>query len=361
MLSIVPVKDWKTTLQFLDLPHVIHNNPASRWIAPLKWQERFFMGRLQGPQRGFWLVLDDERPVARIGAMVHQHKDGPRIHFGFFECAEGYPEAVPMLVERVASLAPDLGMVGPFSFEMEDPYTGILVDGFEHDPTFLVSYNPPYYGDYLEQAGLSQVMDLYSYLFTPQTVNLERMATRAARAKSKGIEIRKMNRWRWGAEMRRCIEIADKAWVDNWGFEEFKEEQIQALILFATIFFEREGVVFARHSGRDIAFAWVIRNFNQFLKEANGKVTARLIWQMLARRTAIKSLRGYALGVLPEFQSIPAAAALVHHVMQMGYKFPWSEFDLSWVLADNVKMNALARALGGVHHKTHRIYERLSE
>ena len=358
MLQIVPVDSFRRTLQFLELPHRIHATPASRWVAPLKLQERAFMGSLRGPKRGFWMVLHEERPVARLGACVQEHEGEKRIHFGFFECMEGYSEAVPMLFERAGRLAPGLEMHGPYCFEMEDPYIGVLVDGFEHAPTFLMSYNPPFYGEYLEAAGLQGVMDLNSYLYTPETVDLERMATRAARAARKGISIRSMNRWRPGREMRNCADIANRAWAGNWGYQELKEEQVQSLTLFCAGFFDSQSTLFARHEDRDVGFIWVLQNFNEFFREARGRITPKLVWQLLFRRRSIRTFRGYGLGVLPEFQHIPVSAALVHEIMKQGQSRDWKELDLGWVLASNTRMNAMARALGGKLHKVHRLYKR---
>lgn len=342
--------------EFLHVPHEVHAQISSRWIAPLKLYERIAMGRVRAPGKGFWLVRDGQRAVARMGAIIHRHGDESRVHFGFFECCEGYPEATLMLMEKVRELGPGLEIQGPYNFTLEDPYVGVLVEGFEHEPAFLSAYNPPYYDDYLKGAGLERLMDLYSYLYYPHEVRLDRMERRARKAAEAGIEVRMMDVRRKAQEMRTCIAIAEKAWVDNWGYEEFSEEITQTLILFCRLVFEPNGTLFAHHRGKDVGFAWVLRNFNELLKPAAGSITLRLIWDFFTRRKQIRTYRGYALGVLPEYQKLPVAPALVHAIMSQGEDVPWDMVEVSWVLATNTKMNAMAKALGGRHEKTHRVY-----
>lgn len=330
-------------------------------MAPLKWVELGFMGNWKASDKRFWLVTEGEQPVARMGVQIHQHQGTSRLHFGFFECFERAPQAAELLFEAAHEFAPDLEIHGPYNFHMEDPYTGVLVQGFEYDPTFLVSYNPPYYDEYLKSAGLEQVMDLYSYNYQPQHVRLDRMEKRAHKAAELGVTIREMDNSRQGEEMRSCIEIADIAWEDNWGFETFQEQQIKDLIMFCRVFFDPAGILFAEHQGRDVGFAWVLRNFNELLKPAKGRLTLRLLWDFLTKRKSISTYRGYALGVLPDCRHLNVPAALVNNIMNKAHRFPWESLEVSWIVASNVKMNAMARALGGRHHKTHRLYRRLPQ
>ena len=40
---------------------------------------------------------------------------------------------------------------------------GLLVDGFDSPPTFLMTYNPPYYAALIEACGFAKAQDLYAY------------------------------------------------------------------------------------------------------------------------------------------------------------------------------------------------------
>lgn len=354
MARLEEVKTWSQVRRFLELPGRLHSSPDTLWVAPPRFYERIVMGRLYSPERRFWLVRSGEQAVARMGAVVYDDK----VHFGFFECFEGYPEAARLMMEAAQSLAPGFPIQGPYHFDIEEPYTGVLTQGFEYEPTFLMPYNPPYYDHYLGLTGLEPMADLYSYLFLPDRVRLDRMRGRAEKAAAAGVTVHPMPFLAQAATMKTCVEIANQAWADNWGFEELGEEQLQTLIWFCRVFFDSRGTILARYQGKDIGFAWILRNFNHILKPARGRLTLRLLWDFLFKSKDLKSFRGHALGVLPEHRKLNVPAALVHYVMAHGDRVPWTDFEIGWIQASNTRMNAMARALGGIHHKTHRLYQR---
>lgn len=352
MLRVEQVKTWSSTWDFLELPHQVHGED-SLWVAPLRLYERIAMGSLRARDRAFWLVKDGHRVVARLGAMIHPLG---ALHFGFFECLEGYPEAVPLLLAEARRLGAGRRLVGPYQFDLEEPYTGVLVDGFEHEPMFLMSYNPPYYDDYLQRAGLFPVADLLSYRYRPETLKTDRMASRAQKAARAGVTVQTTSFWQLPVAVRQCVEIANVAWVDNWGYHPPDEDQIQKLLWFSRVLSESDGVVMAYHQGRPVGFMWLVRNLNPILKPARGRLTPRLFLDFLNRKRFPLKARGYGLGVLPESRRHYVPAALVDYALGLAETRDLVEFEVSWVLSDNVPMNALARALGGEAYKTHRVY-----
>lgn len=40
---------------------------------------------------------------------------------------------------------------------------GLLIDGFDSPPTFMMTYNPPYYADLIERQGLVKSQDLLAF------------------------------------------------------------------------------------------------------------------------------------------------------------------------------------------------------
>lgn len=316
------------------------------------------MGPLKEQGKGFWMALDGDRPVARLGAMVHSHEGEQRIHFGFFECCEGFPEAVPLLFDEAQKLGPTLELHGPYNFTMEDPYVGLLVEGFEHEPVFLSPYNPPYYEKYLQDVGLEQMMDLYSFSYKSGEVATDKMASRAKRAADKGISVRIMDKFQQARDMKICTDIADIALAGNWGFEAVSPDQSKILLLFCRLFFDPKTTLFARHSDKDIGFLWGLRDYNEFLRDGKGRITLRLIWRLLTQRQSISGYRGYALAVLPEFQKYPIAPALIHAMTEQLEDYNWKSFEVCWIVATNRRMTAMAVALGGQRSRVFRLYKR---
>jgi GNAT superfamily N-acetyltransferase len=359
MLRVVEVKGPAEVARFFDLADSIYEGDP-RWVAPLRLHVRALMGRLGRPDNRFWLVCEGSRPVARLGVRHHRHPGQEALHFGFFECREGYSEAARILFQKAQSLAPHLPLRGPYHFRQEDPYPGLLVDGFHEEPCFLMAYNPPYYDDYLRAAGLVPVKDLYAYEYRPQALRADLVEERARRAWEQGVRVRTMHPWRRAREVRSLAALFNRALADNWGFEEFTEDHIRELVVLSWLLLDPRLVFLASYQGCDVGAAILLPNLNPLLKPGRGRLTPALVWRYLFHRHRLRTYRGFALGVLPEYRHLDVTAALLQAAVRAGQTWAsgWEAVEVAWVLADNRPMNALARALGGRRSKTWRLFER---
>lgn len=340
--------------QFLSLPFDVHRGDAGCWIPPITLHMRSLMGRIEAPDRRFLLAVRDGRAVARIGVKIHHDA----LHFGFFECHKDTKEAVGQLIEDAHALAPHLPMRGPFHFTLEDPYTGLLVDGFDRPPCFLMPYNPPWYAEHLEHAGLRPIKALYAYEFDPQKIRYSLMASRAETAVARGVRVRFMDRRRVKREVRAIADIFEDALCDNWGFEPFNASTLADLEFMARFVPEKWGVMLASVDGKDVGCLIVVPNFNELIADLRGRLHPALLWRYLRRQRRIQTYRGYALGVRKDYQDLPVAAALVHTLLQMGQGARWHGLEVGWILEDNQRMNVMARALGGRRSKVYHVLER---
>ena len=225
-LEIVEVTTSKQLREFLTLPQFIYTDPNSRYVMPLEMHMKMMMGKLGTPHKHFWLAYANGKPVARLGAKVHKTGEHERLHFGFFECQEAYPESDKLLIEKAHSLYPQLEMMGPFHFRQEDTYVGVLVQGFEYDPYFMMPYNSPAYDGMLKSAGLNGVMDLFTYDMTKTETTPELIQNHAAKVRSEGYTTRALDPKKLKQEARIIARIFNEALSNNWGFEEFLDDQV---------------------------------------------------------------------------------------------------------------------------------------
>src|ERR1700678_4132645 len=162
-LEIVEVVTGRQLKEFLTLPHSIYTDPTSPYVMPLEMHMKMMMGKLGAPQKHFFLAKMGGKAVARLGVKTHTNEGHTRLHFGFFECHPDYPQATKAMIDKAHAMYPALEMMGPFQFRQEDPYVGVLVEGFQLDPYFMMPYNPPSYDSMMKAAGLSGTMDLFTY------------------------------------------------------------------------------------------------------------------------------------------------------------------------------------------------------
>lgn len=355
-MDIRPVT-WTNLWHFLALPRTVYARNRGRWVPPLTPYTWLSMGRLREPGKIFYVAYRQGRPVARIGFKVHRHGGYEALHFGYFEALPGTEAEVSAMIELGHQLAPNLPIRGPHQFRLEDPYTGLLVDGFDEEPYFLMSYNPPYYAELLAAAGLHKAMDLLTYRYSPDRVRLDIMAGRADRARAKGIEVRPLS-GPLRPQVELMAEVFNAALANNWGFERIEGEQLEELYMLARFILKPEYVYFAFLGGRAVGCVIILPNLNPMFAASQGRLGPTLIWKYLTRDRWVDTFRGYALGVHPEARADQVSAALIHAVMSQGHRIRWRELEMSWVLENNRPMRAMAEALGGHRNKVYRVLEK---
>ena len=356
-MDITEVKTKSNLRRFLKLSHSIYNN-NDYYVTPLNVLMKSFIGRLNSPQKHLLIASENNTDVARIAFKVHKYKSETFLHFGFFECKEGYSETVKKLISWGQSKYPHLPLKGPYHFTMEDPYIGALVEGFDQTPYFLMSYNLPYYDSYLQSAGLKKAMNLLTYPLIRDT-QLDFLKEHTQKAKDHGITIRFINAREFDKEARIVAGIFNQALSNNWGFEEFQENQIREMISIFKFVIDPRTVALAVKDGRDVGCLIMLPNYNPILKPHKGRITPLLIYKYLRRYKFFKSIRGYALGVLKEYHHMGIASLLITKMFEQAKKCGYTSCEISWVLSNNESMNSFGQNLSktGRHSKMYRVYE----
>lgn len=356
-ITVEEVKSSSQVKEFLNLPLKIYTEAHTRFVMPLKLHSKMMMGKIGDKEKHFFIAKYNGQTIARIGCKVHKHQNTVRLHFGFFECLPFYPEATKALVEACHKLYPDLEMMGPFHFRQEDPYVGILVQGFQYDPYFLMPYNPPSYDEMLKGAGLSQIMDLFTYDLKRGTGCPQNIVENGKKAIADlGLTFRTLNRKDLWNEAKLISTIFNEALKNNWGFEEFDDAQIKEMVTMLKVFIDPNIVMFAMKDGKEVACLLCLPNYNPLIKRSMGRLDFGLIRRYFRRAKTTSSFRGYALGVEKEFRSKGVASALTYMMWENSAAMNYNSAEISWILANNSPMNDLAEAMGGRQEKVYRIY-----
>ena len=358
--KITEVKTKSDLQRFLKLPGLIYND-HTYYVYPLYTHIKSMIGNLKSLQKHVLIASQDNQDVARIAFKVHKYKSQTSLHFGFFDCKEGHSQGVKKLIEWGRNKYPHLPLKGPYHFSMEDPYVGVLVEGFDQMPYFLMPYNFQYYDSYLQSAGLQKAMDLLTYQATSQNAEtqLTHLKPQAQKAKEQGITIRFANAKQFDREARNIADIFNQALSKNWGFEEFQDHQIREMIRLFKFVIDPRMVALAVKDGKDIGCLIMLPNYNPILKSHKGRITPLLIYKYLRRYKLFSSTRGYALGVLQDYHGMGVGSLLVIKMFEQGAKLGYLTGEISWVLASNMAMNHLSQGMSitGEHNKIYRVYK----
>jgi len=309
-----------------------------------------------------FLARDGDQVVGRVAAILDHHfldvHQEPVGFFGFFECAAdgGVTER---LLGAVRAFLGDKGMRairGPVNPSMHHP-CGLLVEGFEFPPAFLMPYNPPAYRGLLEGAGCQKAKDLLAYRVVIPAVPPPKVARLAPEAEQKGIRVRPINMKRLGEEVEIFRDLYNTAWHHNWGFTPMTPAEAQWMARHLKSLFVPSLTLIAETQGQPIGFLMLLPDYNQVLRHLNGRLGPVGLLKFLWYRRRIRDARLILLGVRPEHRARGADALLTLVALQALKKEGFIHAEISWMLEDNRVVIRLAERFGGIPYKRYRIYE----
>lgn len=367
--GIIYVTSSKEKKQFIEFPYKHYANDKN-WIPPLLMDQKTLLNTEKNPfyndaEIALFLAESNGKIAGRIAA-IHNKKYN-EFHntnvgfFGFFDCIDN--QSVANLLFKVASdwvkeKGLD-GMIGPANPGMMDE-VGVLVDGFEYEPSILMPFNKSYYDKLIKGAGLEKIMDLLAFRVTKETLALDRIirADEIVRKRNPGLKIRPFNLKQFDREVTLIKEIYNQAWARNWGFTPLSQEEMVHLGKDLKTIVDTDIAHVAEIDGKPVAFSVALPDFNQALKHTNGRLLPTGIIKLLYYSRKINRIRTALMGVIPEYQGKGIDAVLHREAIINGMKKGFNSSELGWVLENNVDMVRVAERIGGKVEKVYRMYQK---
>ncbi len=245
---------------------------------------------------------------------------------------------------------------------------GLLVDGFDTPPMVMMGHDPAYAGRQVESQGYGKAKDVHAWLCHAGVNGLSgRVLRRVRRGLPEGVRLRPMDMARYDAEVTTMTDILNDAWSGNWGFTPTTEAETRALAKAMRAVLDPRLVWFAEIDGEAAGVIVYLPNVNEAIAGLNGRLFpfgwARLLWRLKVAR--VKSLRVPLMGVKRRFHGTRRGQLLpfllidagCRPAIELGYK----DFELSWVLEDNMPMRRISESIGAKAYKTSRGYEKCLE
>lgn len=367
-IKIKKVESKKDFNQFLKFPWKIYEGDEN-WVPPLLYDKKKTLNRDKNPffqhaEMDMFLAFENNEIVGRIAAItnsLHNKEYNDKVgFFGFFECVNNQ-EVANALFDTAKSWLKSHGMNamrGPANPSVNDEYA-LLIDGFDDPPRLMMTYNPKYYMDLIDNYGFAKAKDLYAYKIENhklmQSEKLLRIADIAQR-RSK-MTIRSINMKDFNNELALVKFVYNKAWQQHWGFVPFTEAEIDAAAADLKPLVDPNLVLFAEAEGKTIGFALVMPDYNFIFKEMNGRLFPFNFLKLYTMRKSIPWARILILGLIPEYQKRGLDASLYVEIAKRAQARGILLGEASWILEDNVMMNRGAKAMNGEVYKKYRVYQ----
>jgi GNAT superfamily N-acetyltransferase len=368
-LVIKPVETRRDQKQFVQLAWTLYRGDEN-WIPPLRQNLKELVGFKPHPFHEqadvrTWLAVRDGQPCGRIAGIVnrvHNEKyEERRGFFGFFESVDDQEVANALFDTVRAWLAEQeihqlRGPVNPsLNYEI-----GLLIEGFDSPPTFMMTYNPPYYAKLIEQYGFGKAQDLYAFwghvdMLSTLDQKLEFIIREATRRFQ--LNLRFLERSRFNEEVRTFLNIYNAALDGTWGFTPMSAGEIEHMSQSLRHLIVPELTSVAEVDGRPVAASFGLLDYNPRIKKIDGRLFPFGFIRLLTRRRKIKRIRLISTNVLPEYQRWGLGLVLLARLVPEVLKWGIEEAEFSWVLESNDLSFKSLRRGGAKLVKTYRIYD----
>ena len=244
------------------------------------------------------------------------------------------------------------------TFTPYDPDTrrGILIEGFDSDPSLFTSYNKTYYQTHFEQLGFNKVFD--TLLLDGGGINKKNEALLKKLSEytiaSQHIKVEYLNIKKIDHEIDDIYQILNEA--NN---EIIYQEPPTKAMLFQTFkqlksFINPYFVTIAREieTNRPIGFALILPDYNQLIKKAKGHI---FLFPFMKKKSIDQAL-GKLQYIIPKYQDKGIITSMYYMQIVQLRKHGITSIEMGTMMEDNYKSFHHFSRFGGELKKTYRIY-----
>ena len=365
-----PVQRRSERRAFLQLERDLYQGDP-HWVPPIWMERKKLVGFRHHPfyddaECQAFLVWRGNEAIGRVLAIVnHAHNrlhDEKRGFFGFFECVDD-ADAARLVLDTAGQWLADQGMTdvrGPVNPSLNYE-CGLLVDGFDSPPTFMMTYNKDYYGGLIEQSGFEKTQDLYSYdahIDIMEELDPKLMFVIKEATKRFKVVCRPINRKQFNKDVRSFLEIYNLSLQQTWGYVPMSEAEIDEQSAGLKYLIVPELTSIAEIDGKPVGAGFGLLDYNQIIKKINGRLFPLGWLRLLKDKRKIDRLRLISTNVLPEYQKWGLGLVTLARILPDAVTYGIQIGEFSWVLESNSLSRGTIERGGATRTKVHRIYDK---
>lgn len=366
---VEPVVSRRQKRQFIDFPWALYKGDPN-WIPPLRGQLAELVNFKHHPfydqnQGQAFLATRGGEVCGRIVGIVNQgHIDRyneRRGFFGFFDCVDDQQVANALFDAVRAWLAERNipAMRGPTNPSLNYE-VGLLIEGFDTPPTFMMTYNPPYYAKLFDNYGFRKAQDLLAFgghisILPKIQEKLEPIAKQII--EHLNVKIRTMNTKRFMEDVETFLDLYNKALANTWGFVPMSPGEVRNTAKGLKELIVPEMAVATEIDGKVVGAVFCLPDYNPRIKKINGRLFPFGFLRLLLNKRAITKVRIISTNVLPEYHRMGLGLVLLHGLVPQVLKTKVDRAEFSWVLESNSLSRRSLEKGGAKLEKTYRVYD----
>jgi len=340
------------------------------WVPTLQMTEKELLNFKPHPfyeksEIQCFMAMRSGKVVGRIAAIIdgnHNefHKE-QRGMFGFFDIIDDSAVAAA-LFDQVKSWFASKGISqlrGPANPSQNHTW-GLLVEGFDSQPKFMMTYNKPYYEKLIVENGFCKSQDMYA--FTGHVSMLESLDPKLQfvvdEAKRRfNVVTRPIDKKNFITDVEHFLRIYNAALPGQWGFTPMTEAEMKDTAKGLKMLLVPELTTMAEIDGKPIGCVFGLLDYNPVIKKINGKLFPFGFLSLLTSKRKIKDIRLVSTNVVPEYQRWGIGLVLLEHLVPKIRAWGIENAEFSWVLESNKLSRGTLERGGATLEKTYRIYD----
>lgn len=368
-VEIVPVTTRKQQKEFVQFAFRHYANDPN-WVPPLIGNQKELLNFKPHPfydnaEIQTFLATQNGQTVGRIAAIIdHSHNEHWNEHrgmFGFFESTDDQ-EVANALFDAAKKWLGEKGyqqIRGPANPSQNHEW-GLLIDAFDKPPTFMMTYNKPFYAKLIENYGFTKAQDMYAFwghvsMLQELDPKLEFVAKECRRRFD--LKLRRVEKATFREDVQTFMDIYNKAVLGQWGFVPMSQTEVKHAAKGLKQLIVPEMTAIAEFEGKPVGIVFGLLDYNQLIKEIGGKLFPFGFLKLLFKRKQVKKIRLISTNVLPEFQRWGLGVVLMNQLVADVLKWGVEEAEFSWVLESNKLSRGTLERGGAKLEKTYRIYD----
>jgi GNAT superfamily N-acetyltransferase len=368
-IAIQPVVTRGQQQRFIRLPWRIYQDDPC-WMPPLIMSQEELLGFRKHPfyersKSTSFLATRGGRDVGRITAIVNaghidRYKE-QRGFFGFFECDDDVA-ASRALFQAAGDWLHAQGMTcirGPANPTLNYE-CGLLIEGFETPPFFMMTHNRPWYAHLVEDAGFAKIEDMFA--FYGKTSMLDgidpKLAAMVQGVKERfGVTLRPLDKSRFAEEVRMFLHIYNESLSGTWGFVPLTAGEVDHMAASLRYLIEPTLAIVAEVGGKPVGAVFCLLDYNPRIKAIDGRLFPFGFMKLLWNKRAIKRLRAISTNVVTEYQAWGIGLVLMSGLYERFIEWGLEEVEFSWVLESNYLSRRTLERGGAIVTKKYRMYQ----
>jgi GNAT superfamily N-acetyltransferase len=347
LIVVKPAVSGRERKAFLHLPWLI-NSVYPNWVPPLRQNQKEMVNYIHHPfydnaEIQTFVAWQNDQPVGRIAAIVNhahnrQHQDTVGF-FGFFECIDDL-DVSRALFDAARDWLRARGMTavrGPTNPSLNHE-CGLLIEGFDTPPTFMMTHNPPYYQRLVENYGFTKVEDMAAFWgHTDMLDGLDKkLSFVVEEVKSRfQVKLRRLDRSKFDDEVRLFLDLYNRSLVGTWGFSPMSDEEVKHTAATLKYLIAPEMTAIIEVDGKPVGSSFAMLDYNPRIKAIDGRLFPFGLVKLLWNKKAIKRIRVISTNVLPEYQKWGLGLVVLAHLLPSVLEWGATEAEFSWVLESN--------------------------